>query len=210
MTISSRHTWSILLLLAITGTGLLLTHEASRIIGRTARSNVADNPGYQHSVRMQVAAARAALDALGIAHGEDAAAYQADYRLQRMQLQADAEGLQRWVAHDTYRRGLTQEIRASMAAFILALDETVKPGTLPKTLPASAPHAALLPALNRCEIALRNYWGSLSEPDSLSQSAAANARNGPALLWVLLGLLLIELAGLGLVIFSEPDKTSQA
>ncbi len=206
MTRATRHNWSIFLLLAITATALLLTHQATRAIERTSRSNVTENPGYQHSVRMQVAAARAALDALGMAGAADQAAYQADYRLQRMQLLADGEGLERWAAHDAYRQGLTQEIRASMAGFLLALDETVNP----QAVRGNSPPVPLLPALNRCEMALRNYCGSLSGPASLAQSARSSDAEGPAFLWILLGVLLLELAALAIVVFSEPLPSSQS
>ena len=74
-----------------------MMHDSLRSVAGASRHDMVFNPGYQHSQRLKVAAARAAMDVLGMtgAGKKDpiaAASYRADYRLQRMQIQADSRG----------------------------------------------------------------------------------------------------------------------
>lgn len=147
--------------------------------------------GFQHSQRLQVAAARAAVDALGMST-DQAGSYNADYRLQRMQIQADSEGLDRWAAHDVSRQGLLLEIRASLAALRVALDQTAG-----KAAGSEGPtHIPLLPALNRAESALSNYSASLSQPEPLNPGMSGNFERV-----ALAGFFLAELAALAWLFF---------
>lgn len=184
-------------------------HEGIRAFSHESHRDVALDPGFQHSYRLQVAAARATADALGMAGTDDPEGYRADYRLQRMQIQADSEGLDRWAAHDIRGQGLLQEIRASLSALRGALDQTA--GLSPQTVGATRPvpstssespvHIPLLPALNRTEIALSDYSASLSGPDQSQQDHYLSG--GPVLLWLLWVILLAELAVLGWLFFTS-------
>lgn len=180
--------------IALTG-WLLLRAVASRVSASNSVPCAALDLGYQHSQRLQVAAARAAADALGMSTGF-AASYQADYRRQRMQIQADSEGLDRWAAHDVRHQGLLQEIRASLAGLDIALDQTA--GTASSSV--SIPQVPLLPSLDRAETALSNYSASLAQAQPVRP-----AREMPllvallfvvelaALAWLLLDLLRIKM-----------------
>lgn len=192
-----RHTLSVLLFLALAATGLLMLHEG--MPGPSSSENAALNLGYQHSQRLQVAAARAAVDALGMSTSQDAS-YQSDYRLQRMQIQADSEGLDRWAAHDIQRQGLLLEIRASLAALRTALEQTTganvpSPGTA---------HIPLLPALVRSENALSNYSASLAQPEPRTGNAPANPERSGLML-----LFLVELAALAWLFFSNFSRSKR-
>ncbi len=176
----------------------MMLHEAQYSASGASQHDLVFNPGYQHSQRLKVAAARAAMDVLGMAGADKQepsaqADYQADYRLQRMQLQADSEGLERWGANDSRRHGLLLEIQASLVDLNAALDQatgsTASMGSLGKV--------PLLPALNRAERAFSNYAASLTEPTQLQTTRTLFA--SPVLLWWLLVLLLIESAVLGWV-----------
>ncbi|MGH9615158.1 MAG: hypothetical protein ACRD28_00345 [Acidobacteriaceae bacterium] len=203
----ARRVIAVLLFLAIAGTAWLLWHQALREVGSDSRHNLTLNPGYQHSQRLKVAAARAAMDVLGMAGTEkqDAGSisgYQADYRLQKMQIQADSEGLERWCAQDGRRRGLLLEIRASLSVLNAALDQATG-------APADASglgKVPLLPALNRTERALSNYAASLTEPTRLQ--GTQNPVASPVELWWLLVLLLVELAVLAGVVFTARNGLS--
>ncbi len=140
-----------------------------------------------------MAAARAAMDVLGMAGGDkqdpDAfEQYQTDYRLQRMQIQADSEGLDRWGAKDRRRKGLLLEIRAGLVDLEAALDQAA--GASPGN--SSLGKVPLLPALNRAERAFSNYAASLTEPSRPQTTDYLLA--APVLLWWLLILLLVETA----------------
>ena len=82
------------------------------------------NPQFLHCERMQVAVARAAVDALALRTAPSDAALQADLVQQRRQMQADWMGMEQLAARDPQRHGLLLEIRASLADFFLALDQT--------------------------------------------------------------------------------------
>lgn len=146
------------------------------------RQQIVSNPGYQHAQRLRVATARAAMDALGMS-GTDSASYQLDYRVQRMQMQADSQGLDRWATRDLQRQGLLLEIRASLGAFRVALDQ--KTGSA--AVSASATAIPLLPALDRAQRALSNYSASLSEPSIPTDVAQYKG-------WPSIVLLLVEFA----------------
>jgi hypothetical protein len=195
-----RRVVAVLLFLAIAATAWTMLHEAQHSANSASQHDLALNPGYQHSERLKVAAARAAMDVLGMAGADKqnpsaAADYQTDYRLQRMQIQADSEGLERWGAHDSRRHGLLLEIQASLVDLNAALDQatgsTASMGSLGKV--------PLLPALNRAERAFSNYAASLTEPAQLQTTRTLFA--SPVLLWWLLVLLLIESAALAWVVF---------
>lgn len=144
-------------LLALTGTvAEMIVHSA---LQQNTNGRPFNDPGYQHAQRLQVSTARAAMDALGMA-GANPAPYRLDYRVQRMQMQADSEGLDRWAAHDPRHQGLLKEIRASLADLRLALDQTadMSPSA------ASNPPAPLLTAMNRTQRALSNYAANLTAP----------------------------------------------
>ncbi len=180
-----------------------MLHEALSGVSTASHRDVALNPGYQHSQRLKIATARAAMDALAIAGTGSAAGYQADYHLQKMQIQADSEGLERWAAHDPQRQGLLMEIRASLAGLRIALDQTT--GSPMASSPLTA-NIALLPALNRAETALSNYAASLTEPMDLQQTHYLFA--GPVRLWWLLVLLLLELAALAWLVLPARANSS--
>lgn len=182
-----------MLFLAIAATAWMMLHEAQHSATGATHQDLIFNPGYQHVQRLKVAAARAAMDVLGMSGSDkqDPAAidqYQTDYRLQRMQIQADGEGLDRWAEKDRPRQGLLLEIRASLVEFKTALDQAA--GSAPSD--TSLGKVPLLPALNRAESAFSNYAASLTapaQPDTTHYLFAA-----PVLLWWLLILLLIETA----------------
>lgn len=205
-TSSTRRTFAILLFLVIAGTAWLMLHEALRGVSTASHRDVALDPGYQHSQRLKIATARAAMDALAIAGTNSNAGYQADYHLQKMQIQADSEGLERWATHDPQRQGLLMEIRASLAGLRVALDQTTGSPMASSPLTANTPHIALLPALNRAETALSNYAASLTEPMDLQQTHYLFA--GPVRLWWLLVLLLLELAALAWLVLPARANSS--
>jgi hypothetical protein len=127
--------------------------------------------------------------------------YQTDYRLQRLQIQADSEGLERWGAKDHRRQGLLLEIRASLVDLRAALDQAA--GAAPSN--SSLGKVPLLPALNRAESAFSNYAASLTEPTQPTPTHYLLA--APVLLWWLLILLLIETAILTwLVVAARPAR----
>jgi hypothetical protein len=200
---NTRRTISVLLFLAIAATAWLLMHQSLRVVGGASHHDVIFNPGYQHAQRLEVASARAAMDALGMTGTDQAASYQADYRLQRMQIQADSAGLERWAVHDAGHQGLLREIRDSVAALLIALDQTTGSSTTPT---ANADRILLLPALNRAHSALSNYSASLTTPTNLQTEHYLFV--GPVLLWWLLILLLTEVAALALLVFSMPDSAN--
>ncbi|MGC1871288.1 MAG: hypothetical protein WA700_10045 [Acidobacteriaceae bacterium] len=189
----TRRTLAVVLFLAIAATAWMMLHEAQHSANGAAHQDLIFNPGYQHAERLKVAAARAAMDALGMAGADkqDSTAieqYQTDYRLQRTQIQADSEGLDRWAAKDRRRQGLLLEIRASLVDLNAALDQaTGSPAS--KSGLGKVP---LLPALNRSERAISNYAASLSEPTQ--PDTAHYLLAAPVLLWWLLVLLLVEAA----------------
>ena len=200
--LTPRNGSTLVLFLVIAFTAWLMMHESLRSASRASRHDLVFNPGYQHSERLKLAAARAAMDVLAMAAPENAeaaqsgASYRADYSLQRMQIRADSEGLDRWASRDTFRQGLLLEIRASLADLQIALDQ--RSGMAAP--PAGAPPTPLLPALNRAESALSNYSASLTEPANLHTRPLLFAR--PVLLWWLLILLLVELAALAWLVFA--------
>ncbi|MHB1935141.1 MAG: hypothetical protein ACYCOR_00975 [Acidobacteriaceae bacterium] len=198
-----------LLFLAIAATAWAMLYQAQHTVNGASRHDLIFNPGYQHAQRLKVAAARAAMDALGmaIADKQDPTAttgYQTDYRLQRVQIHADSEGLERWSANDVRRRGLLLEIRASLVDLNAALDQAASPS--PGNIsPGTAP---LLPALNRAESAFSNYAASLTEPTQLQATHYLFA--SPVLLWWLLMLLLLEAAALTWVAFAAKCRSERA
>jgi hypothetical protein len=189
-----------LLLLAIGATAWFSVHVALGVIGGASHHDIVFNPGYQHSQRLEVASARAAMDVLGMTGTDQAPGFQADYRLQRMQMQADSAGLERWARNDPRRQGLLLEIRASLAGLLVALDQTSGTGAAVN----SPVHIPLLPALNRVHNALSNYSASLTEPTN-SQTGHF-LFTGPVLLWWILILLFAELAALAWLIFTIPAR----
>jgi hypothetical protein len=187
----TRATLSALLLFALAATGWMLVSQGERYAARPPR-DTARNPGLQHAVRLQVAAARAAADALGIAGAPSpgaATVFREDYQIQQRQIQADALGLDRWAEHDTRRQGLLLTIRDSLAELQLALQQA-SGSAAPQSAASAVP---LLPALNRAETALSNYAASLSEPPAPAQTFLFS---GPPALWLLFLLLLAEIAAL--------------
>jgi hypothetical protein len=161
-----------------------------------ATRDTARNPGFQHAMRLQVATARAAADALGIQAASSpaaAASFRADYRVQQLQIQADSLGLDRWAARDTRRQGLLLAIRDDLAVYITALRQT--DGSV--TAAAGTPAIPLLPALDQVERALSNYAASLSEPAPPSRNVLFAV---PAVLWLLFLLLLLEVAALAWIV----------
>jgi hypothetical protein len=199
---TTRRTIAVLLFLAIVATAWWSMHEALREIGGASHQDIVFNPGYQHAQRLEVATARAAMDAIGMTGADQASSYQADYRLQRMQIQADSAGLERWAVHDVRHQGLLREIRGSLAAFLIALDQTSGSATA-----ASSPgRLALLPALNRVHSALSNYAANLTRPANLHDGHYLF--DGPVLLWWLLILLLVEVAVLAWLVFSMPASAN--
>ena len=187
----TRATLSALLLFALAITGGLLLHQGERYAAAPPR-DTARNPGFQHAMRLQVAAARAAADAVGIAGAktpDDAAPFRADYRIQRTQMQADSLGLDRWAERETHRQGLLLTIRDRLAALDIALRQT-SGSAAPSAAKAAVP---LLPALNQAETALSNYAASLGEP---APPAHTLLFSGPPALWLLFLLLLVEVGAL--------------
>lgn len=197
---------AVVLFLVIAATSWTMLYEAQHSVSGTSHQNLIFNPGYQHAERLKLAAARAAMDVLGIAGGDkqDPGAieqYQTDYRLQRMQIQADSEGLDRWGAKDRRRQGLLLEIRAGLVDLEAALDQAA--GASPGN--SSLGKVPLLPALNRAERAFSNYAASLTEPSRPQPTHYLLA--APVLLWWLLILLLIETAILTwLVVSARPTR----
>lgn len=184
----------------------MMLHEAQHSANGAAHQDLIFNPGYQHAERLKLAAARAAMDVLGMAGADkqDPTAieqYQTDYRLQRTQIRADSEGLDRWAEKDRRRQGLLLEIRASLVDLNAALDQA----TGSSASESSLGKVPLLPALNRAERAFSNYAASLTEPtrpDTTHYLLAA-----PVLLWWLLVLLLVEAAILTwLVVSATPAR----
>jgi hypothetical protein len=197
----TRRTLAVVLFLATAATAWMMLHEAQHSVSGASHQDLIFNPGYQHAQRLKVAAARAAMDVLGMAGADkqDPAAteqYQTDYRLQRMQIQADSEGLDRWAAKDRRRQGLLLEIRASLVELKTALDQAAGTGSNDTSL-GKVP---LLPALNRAESAFSNYAASLTEPTQPDTTHYLFA--GPVLLWWLLILLLVETAILTWIVVS--------
>ncbi|MGC9292814.1 MAG: hypothetical protein ACP5EP_08830 [Acidobacteriaceae bacterium] len=153
------------------------------------------NPLYLRSERLQVAAAQASMDALAMAitqsGAQSGALYQQDYRLQRMQMQANWLGMERLAANDPHRQGLLMEIRASLADLSLALDQTAAA----TTAPSPSDQARLMAALQRTQHALANYSGSLAQGaarDTTQQDEATWYRS----VWASLVLLLLACATL--------------
>lgn len=184
----------------------MMTRQATRAATAASHHDVVFNPGYQHAERLKTACARAAMDAVGMSGTDDARRYQADYRLERMQMLADSEGLDRWAEHDARRAGLLLDIRASLAALRIALDQTS--GT--PAASASPTRIPLLPALNRAESALNNYAASLTEPEPGKTQPDHYLFSAPVLLWWLLVLLLAELAALGWLFFWPAESLPAA
>ncbi|HTU52031.1 MAG TPA: hypothetical protein VMF56_15675 [Acidobacteriaceae bacterium] len=202
----TRRTRAVVLFLAIAATAWMMLHEAQHSANGAAHQDLIFNPGYQHAERLKLAAARAAMDVLGMAGADkqDPTAieqYQTDYRLQRTQIRADSEGLDRWAEKDRRRQGLLLEIRASLVDLNAALDQA----TGSSASESSLGKVPLLPALNRAERAFSNYAASLTEPtrpDTTHYLLAA-----PVLLWWLLVLLLVEAAILTwLVVSATPAR----
>ena len=190
-----------------------MLHQAIHSVSGASHRDVVFNPGYQHSQRLKVAAARAAMDVLGMS-SQDQAGYQADYRLQRMQIRADAMGLERWAPNDSRHQGLLKEIRASVAELNRALDQA-QDRAQDRAQDQAAGSAAgstslgripLLTALNRAESAFSNYAASLTEPANLQTTPYLFA--SPVVLWWLLVMLLIELAILAWLVFSARETAS--
>lgn len=184
---------AVVLFLVIAATAWMMLHEAQHSVGGATHQNLIFNPGYQHAERLKLAAARAAMDVLGMAAADKQEPgaieqYQTDYRLQRMQIQADSEGLDRWAQKDRRRQGLLLEIRASLVELKAALDQA----TGASASEISLGKVPLFPALNRAERAFSNYAASLAEPTQPQSTHYLFA--GPLLLWWLLILLLVETA----------------
>ncbi len=189
----TRRPLAVVLLLAIAATAWMMLHEAQHSVSGASHQDLIFDPGYQHAQRLKVAAARASMDVLGMAGADkqDPGAieqYRTDYHLQRMQIQADSEGLERWGAKDRRRQGLLLEIRASLVELKSALDQAT--GASPGN--SSLGKVPLLPALNRAESAFSNYAASLTEPTQPETTHYLLAT--PVLLWWLLILLLVETA----------------
>lgn len=206
----SRRLVAVLLFLAVAVTAWFLLHQAVLSVSGASRRDVVFNPGYQHSQRLRIAAARAAMDVLGMEDPDQAASYEADYRLQRMQIQADAMGLERWAPNDARHQGLLKEIRISVAELNRILDQAharaqdrFAGSTASSTPQAQIP---LLMALNRAENAFNNYSASLTEPANLQSTSYLFA--SPVVLWWLLVLLLVELAALAWLVFSARQTTA--
>jgi len=195
---NGRRTIAVLLFLAIAATAWLSLHLALRQVGGVSRhGNPLLDPGYQHSERLRVATARAAMDAVGMNSSDpDAPQYRADYHRQRMQIEADSQGLERWAANDPHHQGLLLEIRGSLAELTLSLDQVSGTGKSAD----SAAKTPLLPALSRAESALGNYSASLTEPSNFQ--TAPYIFSGPVVLWWLLLLLLLEAAAMVWVVYS--------
>lgn len=195
-----------MLFLVIAATAWMMLHEAQHSVSGATHQNLIFDPGYQHAERLKLAAARAAMDVLGMAGADKQEPgaieqYQTDYRLQRMQIQADSEGLDRWAEKDRQRQGLLLEIRASLVELEAALDQA----TGASASETSLGKVPLFPALNRAERAFSNYAASLAEPTQPQSRHYLFA--GPLLLWWLLILLLVEAAILTwLAIAAKPAR----
>ena len=190
---TTRRTLAVLLFLAIAATAGMMLHEAQRSVSGASHHDLIFDPGYQHAQRLKVAAARAAMDAIGMSGADKqypatVEQFQTDYRLQRMQIQADSEGLARRGEKDRRRQGLLLEIRASLVGLNAALDQAA--GSPSDN--SSLGKVPLLPALNRAESAFSNYAASLTEPAEPQTTHYLLA--SPVLLWWLLILLLVETA----------------
>lgn len=149
------------------------------------------------------------MDVLGMA-GENNSAYRSDYRLQRVQIQADSLGLERWAAHDLRRQGLLLEIRASLAELVTSMDQATGSGVAD----SAASRIPLLQALTRAQSALSDYSASLTEPMRQTDQSPRYLLTLPVALWWLLILILIELAILAWLVFAplpaNPQRASQA
>ena len=170
------------LFLAIAATAWMMLHEAQHSVSGATRQDLIFNPGYQHTERLKVAAARAAMDVLGMAGADkqdpDAIEqYQTDYRLQRTQIQADSEGLDRWAANDRRRQGLLLEIRASLVDLNAALDQAAGSSAGDTSL-GKVP---LLQALNRAERAFSNYCRQPDRAHATGHNALSIRRSSIAL-----------------------------
>lgn len=219
---TTRRVFLAILLLAAAATAWWLLHAALPHVNATPPSNIVLNPGYQHSQRLRVSTARAAMDALAIVNGgPDVHRYQMDYSIQRTQIQADSEGLERWSPEDPRHQGLLHSIRTSLAGLLTVLNQTPGVAGTGMHMPATAgapkmemhsPAGAtgnssgLLPALDQVQQALSNYSASLTESAHLPPSQSLLA--GPLLLWWILVLLLVELGVMAWLIFppSRPSK----
>ena len=149
------------------------------------------NPQFLHCERMQVAVARAAVDALALRTAPSDAALQADLLQQRRQMQADWMGMEQLAARDPQRHGLLLEIRASLADFFLALDQTA---ALPvsdssSTLSSTQDTTHLMQALQRVQRALSNDSGSLEQ--DAARTAATSATTWVRCTWISLLLLFL-------------------
>ncbi|HET9088110.1 MAG TPA: hypothetical protein VFN53_11355 [Acidobacteriaceae bacterium] len=194
--LKASFTFAVLLFLALGATGWFMLYEGNgQLSSRPSTDNGALNLGFQHSLRLQIAAARAAADALGMKAG-DPARYGQDYRMQLMQIQADSEGLDRWAAHDASRQGLLLEIRASLAGLRIALDQ--KTGS--SANPASAVPIPLLPALSRAETALSNYSASVLQGQPTQRRDTPASEKRP---WLVMTVFLVELVALAWLFFSD-------
>ncbi|HWF67677.1 MAG TPA: hypothetical protein VN670_10240 [Acidobacteriaceae bacterium] len=196
----ARQTVAAFLLLSLALTAWLWMHAAERTENSGVRQDIVFNPGYQHCHRLQVATARAAMDALGMRAENPSNDYQTDYHRQRMQIQADSEGLDRWAIHDPRHQGLLLEIRASLAGLRMALDQMTGDAAVSSGI-APIP---MLPALNRVQSALSNYSASVSQPENLHAGHYLFAP--PVRLWWLLLLTLVEIAALAWLIFSPSRR----
>lgn len=58
---------AVILFLAIAGTGWMMLLKAQQSINGATHQDLTFNPGFQHAQRLKVAAARAAMDVLGMA-----------------------------------------------------------------------------------------------------------------------------------------------
>ncbi len=155
------------------------------------------NPQFLHCERMQGAVARAAADALALRTAPADAALQADLLQQRRQIQADWMGMEQLAAHDPQRQGLLLEIRASLADFFIALDQTA---ALPVSALASGLHSTpglsstndathLMLALQRVQRALSNDAGSLEQ--NAARTTATSATTWVRSAWISLLLLFL-------------------
>lgn len=192
-----------LLLLASAATAWWLLHAALPETSAAPQRSLALNPGYQHTQRLMVSTARAALDAVAMSGGgADTDSYRMDYSMQKTQIQADSEGLERWAAHDPRHQGLLHAIQVSLHSFLAILDH-------PPSATAMAPmhgdsamsmqSAPVLIALDRVQQALSNYSASMVDPGYAPPAHLLFA--GPMLLWWILLLLLLELAVIAWLIF---------
>lgn len=189
-------------MLAAGVTGWWLLHTSITFAGNPARHGAAFNPGYEHSQRLSVATARAAMDAVAMAtHGADADQYAMDYSVQRRQIQADSEGLARWSKEDTRHQGLLREIHIRLAEFLAVLDRTVGNASAASAAKATNP-PPLLTSLARVQQSLSNYSANLTEPANLP--SANEVFSGPVELWWIALLLWIELAALAWLVFPAP------